>query len=51
MVESSLWEDLMNSWIGHLIVILLGYATIFVPGYLLIKYFRDSKFIERAGKC
>lgn len=40
------WQDF---WIYHLCINLLGYATILVPGYLLIKYLKKSTYIEQAG--
>ncbi|KAF2368552.1 UAA transporter [Trinorchestia longiramus] len=40
---------IMDSWIVHLSFMLLGYATVFVPGYFLIKYFQNINYIDRAG--
>ncbi|KAK8380437.1 hypothetical protein O3P69_016785 [Scylla paramamosain] len=40
---------LSESWVGSLTLNLLCYATVFVPGYFLIWYFKKSKYIERAG--
>ncbi|KAL7642499.1 UNVERIFIED_CONTAM: hypothetical protein RMT77_007060 [Armadillidium vulgare] len=41
-------QVLADSWI-HLLLNLLGYATIIIPGYFLIKYIKNSQYIERAG--
>ncbi|XP_053634847.2 adenosine 3'-phospho 5'-phosphosulfate transporter 1 [Cherax quadricarinatus] len=49
MSESSLFVDLVNSWFGSLTLNLLCYSTVFIPGYILIQYFKKSKYIERAG--
>ncbi|XP_050715601.1 adenosine 3'-phospho 5'-phosphosulfate transporter 1-like isoform X2 [Eriocheir sinensis] len=48
MAEYTL-SSFSESWIASLILNLLCYATVFVPGYLLIRYFKKSKYIERAG--
>ncbi|KAH3851452.1 hypothetical protein DPMN_093934 [Dreissena polymorpha] len=42
-------ETLMDLWYVRLFVNLLGYATIFVPGYILIRYLRKVRFDETAG--
>ena len=39
-----------ESWAASLTLNLLCYATVFVPGYFLIRYFKKSQYIERAGK-
>lgn len=39
----------MDFWLVRLVVNLLGYATIFVPGYLLIRYLRKVRYDETAG--
>ncbi|XP_045616215.1 adenosine 3'-phospho 5'-phosphosulfate transporter 1 [Procambarus clarkii] len=49
MSENSMVMDLANSWLGSLVLNLLCYSTILIPGYLLIQYFKKSKYIERAG--
>ena len=39
-------------WVTSLVFNLLGYSTIFVPGYLVINYVRKSGYLERgAQKC
>ncbi|XP_069117655.1 adenosine 3'-phospho 5'-phosphosulfate transporter 1-like isoform X2 [Argopecten irradians] len=45
MAQSN-WVDF---WFVRLCLNILGYATIFVPGALLIKYFRDKRYNETAG--
>lgn len=49
MAEYTL-SSISESWIASLVLNLLCYATVFVPGYLLIRYFKNSKYIERAGE-
>lgn len=44
------FSSISESWIASLVLNLLCYATVFVPGYLLIRYFKNSKYIERAGE-
>lgn len=39
-----------DSWIAHLAVNLLGYATILVPGYILKCYVQRSKYLDVVGK-
>lgn len=38
------------SWIIRLCLNLLSYATVLVPGYLIYKYVRLTKYIQRGGK-
>ncbi|CAG5130501.1 unnamed protein product [Candidula unifasciata] len=40
------WSDF---WLLRLLVNLLGYATIFIPGYLIIRYLRRTKYNETAS--
>ncbi|XP_060555316.1 adenosine 3'-phospho 5'-phosphosulfate transporter 1-like isoform X2 [Ruditapes philippinarum] len=42
-------DSYMDFWFVRLSVNLLGYATIFVPGYLLIRYLRKVRYDETAG--
>ena len=42
-------ESYMDLWVVRLAVNLLGYATIFVPGYLMIRYLRKVRYDETAG--
>ncbi|XP_037072061.1 adenosine 3'-phospho 5'-phosphosulfate transporter 1-like [Pollicipes pollicipes] len=44
------WASLHDSWIGRLAFNLIGYCTIIVPGYLLIKYFKSGDYEQRAGE-
>ena len=39
----------MDLWFVRLAVNLLGYATIFVPGYMMIRYLRKVRYDENAG--
>lgn len=38
-----------DNWIFRLLLNLLGYATIFVPGYIIYQYVKKSKYLERSG--
>ncbi|CAK9822869.1 Adenosine 3'-phospho 5'-phosphosulfate transporter 1 [Anthophora retusa] len=38
------------SWIIRLCLNLLSYATVLLPGYLIYKYVRHTKYIQRGGK-
>ena len=42
--------SLEDIWIIRLCLNLMGYATIFVPGAILIRYLRQSKYNETAGE-
>ncbi|KAI8785287.1 adenosine 3-phospho 5-phosphosulfate transporter 1 [Biomphalaria glabrata] len=44
--EPAEWKDF---WLFRLALNLLGYATIFVPGFLLIKHLKKIKYNEIAG--
>lgn len=37
------------TWMYRLLLNLVGYATIFVPGYFIFKYVHLSKYLERSG--
>lgn len=39
-----------GSWLFRLSLNLLGYATIFIPGFLIFKYIKISKYLERSGE-
>jgi len=41
--------DWTNFWLLHLLLNLAGYATIILPGYLLILYVRKSGYLDRSG--
>jgi len=38
-----------STWVFRLSLNLLGYSTIFIPGFLIYKYVGVSKFLERSG--
>lgn len=38
------------SWIIRLCLNLLGYATVLLPGCLIYKYIRYTKYTQRSGK-
>ena len=37
-------------WVMRLGINMLGYATIFVPGYLMIRYLRRIQYDKKSGK-
>lgn len=37
------------SWLFSLALNLLGYGTIFLPGVIIYKYVKASKYLDRAG--
>ena len=41
--------SLADAWPIKLLLNLLGYATIVVPGYLIIRYVKQTKYLESAG--
>ncbi|XP_065220014.1 adenosine 3'-phospho 5'-phosphosulfate transporter 1-like [Planococcus citri] len=43
-------EHLENSWIFRLALNLLGYGTIFVPGFIIFQYVKRSKIAESADQ-
>ena len=42
-------EDWTDFWLLRLLLNLAGYATIIVPGYLLIRYIRKSGYLDKPG--
>jgi len=42
-------EDWTDFWLVRLLLNLAGYATILLPGYLLICYVRKSGYLDRSG--
>lgn len=44
--ELSLLEGWHDVWLLRFLVNLLGYATIIIPGYLLIRYFKRTSYLE-----
>ncbi|XP_029705055.1 adenosine 3'-phospho 5'-phosphosulfate transporter 1 isoform X2 [Takifugu rubripes] len=50
--ELSLLEGWRDVWLLRFLVNLLGYATIIIPGYLLIRYFKRTSYLETgSGVC
>ncbi|OWF36542.1 adenosine 3'-phospho 5'-phosphosulfate transporter 1-like isoform X2 [Mizuhopecten yessoensis] len=47
--DNALESHWVDFWMVRLCLNILGYATLFVPGALLIKYFRDKRYNETAG--
>ena len=41
------WKDF---WVVRLLLNLFGYATIVIPGYLIISYVKRTGYLDRAGK-
>ena len=48
--NDSLLGSLTEFWLFRLFLNLCGYATIVVPGYLLIQYLKRSNYIEKSSK-
>ncbi|XP_062589021.1 adenosine 3'-phospho 5'-phosphosulfate transporter 1-like [Saccostrea cucullata] len=42
-------NNLVDFWIVRFLINLLGYATVFVPGYIIINYLRKIKYNETGG--
>lgn len=50
--ESSLLEGWQEFWLFRFLVNALGYSTIIIPGYLLIRYFKRSNYLDKgSGLC
>ena len=47
LVAKLVSNDYADLWYVRLLINLSGYATIIVPGYLLIQYFRKKKYDEQ----
>ena len=47
IAEQLLPADYVDFWFIRLLINLFGYATIIVPGYLLIQYFKKHKYDEQ----
>ena len=48
--SDSMLASLSEFWLFRLLLNLCGYATIFVPGYLLIRYVKNTQYLERSSK-
>uniref|UniRef100_A0AAY4CAS7 Adenosine 3'-phospho 5'-phosphosulfate transporter 1 n=1 Tax=Denticeps clupeoides TaxID=299321 RepID=A0AAY4CAS7_9TELE len=49
---ASLLDDWQDVWLFRFLLNVLGYATIIVPGYLLIGYFKRANYLETGrGLC
>ncbi|XP_075227880.1 adenosine 3'-phospho 5'-phosphosulfate transporter 1 isoform X2 [Lycorma delicatula] len=42
-------DNFKGSWLFRLSLNLLGYATIFIPGFFIFKYIKTSKYLDRSG--
>lgn len=47
LAEKFLSKEYSDFWLLRLLMNLLGYATVFVPGYFLIQYYRRIKYNEQ----
>lgn len=47
--EVSAMEALSEFWVFRLFLNLIGYGSLMLPGYLLIRWLRTSKYLDRAG--
>ena len=48
--DTAVLSSFEGSWLFRLSLNILGYATIFVPGFLIFKYIKSSNYLERTGK-
>lgn len=48
--DTAILSSFEGSWLFRLCLNILGYATIFVPGFLIFKYVKKSNYLERTGK-
>lgn len=48
--QSAYFHETEYAWIFRLGINCFGYASIFVPGFLIHKYVRKTKYLERSGK-
>lgn len=48
-IPTNLKIDMENNWVIRIILNLLGYATIFIPGFILYLYVKKTKLAERPG--
>jgi len=48
--DTAILSSFEDSWVFRLCLNLLGYATIFVPGFLIFKFVKKSNYLERTGK-
>ncbi|KAG8230593.1 hypothetical protein J437_LFUL004506 [Ladona fulva] len=42
-------SSVQDSWAFRLFLNILGYATIFMPGYFIFKYVKSSRYLEKRG--
>lgn len=50
--EGSLLEGWQEFWLFRFLINILGYSTIIIPGYLLIRYFKRSNYLDTgSGLC
>ncbi|KAJ9601154.1 hypothetical protein L9F63_000674, partial [Diploptera punctata] len=47
--DTAVLSSFEGSWLFRLSLNILGYATIFVPGFLIYKYVKKSNYLERTG--
>jgi len=47
--ERSLLEGWHDVWLFRFLLNMLGYSTIIVPGYMLIKYFKRTNYLDTGG--
>ena len=47
--ESILHSEEYYSWIPRFLLNFLSYSTVLLPGYLIYKYVRITKYLQRKG--
>lgn len=43
-------EDWMDFWLTRLLLNVLGYASVVIPAWIIIRYIRKSGYLERPGE-
>lgn len=46
VLETRLLEGWQDIWVFRFFLNILGYSTIIIPGYLLIRYFKRINYLE-----
>ena len=44
-------ETMSYAWIESLLVNACGYASVIIPGFLLVHYLKRSNYLEQHGMC
>ncbi len=44
-------DRLKDFWVVRLLLNLLGYATVVLPGFLIIRHVRNTNYLDTASEC